>query len=259
MYKYQETILPKGQHYSRVNPPPSLEIAIARRDELEHIEQHIGAKADFRTPDDFTSDEEYDAWKRRAVAAIAYFRTELRFLDRWIKQRTPCDQQKDQKNREAVERLRNHVQKARDMLASSYTPVFSACSLPQDAVLAEARMQELVELIRRFNAFFAAFKEEAKNIVSQPEMIDLRRPLTTIYQQIMAERSIVVHYVNKHNIPRPEQWMTFLLDLVERGIREGVILTSEEQAFLQEICEYQTEKQKRLGKKISNGVLQAVL
>jgi hypothetical protein len=224
----------RGGHYNSRNLPPSHEVALSRISELELAVQSIETQLEFGDPDEFDTDEAYLGWKKRSTSALAHYRNELHFLRRWIRGGRPPSSS-DEHYRAALESITSSVRRMTDLMKDAYKRVYTEGHLPSDLATAHKRSSQIVPLIQRCNGLFADLKKQAEEgKVGDDTMVKLRRPLSTLYMEMVAERKLLGEFMRSQRGERVD-WTLFLISLVERGMEAQLVLAEEETAILEEI------------------------
>ncbi|MDB5238037.1 MAG: hypothetical protein JWM46_307 [Candidatus Kaiserbacteria bacterium] len=133
-------------------------------------------------------------------------------------------------------------------MSKAYKRIYTEQNPPPDLVTAQRRKQELVPLSLVFQARFTELKGLQKDNdggeVNDFKMSRLRRPLTTLYNEMAAENKLLSDFIKSHRTTstvdandksRRVDWTLFLLGLVERGVAAGLVLANEERNLVEEI------------------------
>ncbi len=183
--------------YRRSNPPESYEVALARISELEVIVEDIGASIEFGDPQEFDTDEDFFDWKKRAIHALAWRRSELHFLNRWIK----LPAQLNEKQQAALEGMASDIGRLVDLIRERYTPLYSEKNMPQQPSDAYKRISELGPLLSDCTRLFTNLKKQAKDIgLDNTSLSAVRQPLSSINSQIVAERVLLSQFLISYRV-----------------------------------------------------------
>lgn len=224
----------RGGYYNSRNPPPSHEVALSRISELELVTQNIETQLEFSNPNEFDTDEAHAGWKRRSTRALTYYRNELHFLRRWLRGGKPPSSS-DERYRTALENITTSVRRMTELMKDAYKRVYVEGHMPSNLAVARKRSLEIVPLIQRCTGLFADLKKQAEEgEIGDDTMVKLRRPLSRLYMDMMAERKLLNEFMREQRGERVD-WTLFLISLVERGIEAGLVLTQEETDILEEI------------------------
>ena len=132
--------------YSKKNPPPSLEEAECRREELVNSIGVTETKLQFNTANDFSCEAEFVGWRSRAMTALGFMRVEKTYLDEFILVHTPWDGTKASKQQKyaAYTDLTTFVEDRIDEYAYSEVDALPVEMVEDRRVLLDRRAQLLI-------------------------------------------------------------------------------------------------------------------
>ncbi len=230
--------------YNPQNPPPNLDAAYAQIWERQEQAEHINAQLEHTSPEEYPTDNEFFAWKGRAISALAHTRAEVRFLGHWI------DEQKFAQNLKefsAVQwsapfQIGATIERLVAEMRARYQPTYSETVLPIDRASAYGRRSEIKIIITRFQGFFSGVKMlmTAANIGGDAEK-NLLSPMVSIMRAVELEASILRKYLRATD---GEDLVLFLISLLDRAMSEGFVPNSEEDRFLNRIRELKRNESK---------------
>ena len=236
------------KRYSRTNPPPSEEVALATIDRLNADVASIEANLDYADPGIFPNDEKYRVWRRRTTSALAYTRQELTFLEKWVQgwQQTARQSQRQVPGSRGiydnlqlvVQNIRTRVQELAEEIGSSHTIRYITAQPPESVAAAQERMSYLTgvkqQLQGAFSEVTAAWTEHP---LRRNDMPGVKAPLQKILSKVEVEMSIVKGYICTHAAQSPvtSNWKGVCAKALMRAVAEGFVLTPTEQAVLAQI------------------------
>lgn len=218
---------PKAGLYGLTNPPPSKEIAAERLQVMQVEAEAIEVQLEHADPGEYENENSYLLWRRKALRALAYYRTERNYLEQWLALQ-PLSREKEQE-------LLSMINKAVEDFRGKYQRVHDVNNPPNNLQGARSRLHELQTLVREIEGVFITFSEAAKEVDSS-ERKRLRSPLVLLLQAAQEELRLVKGYLQTS--PHFNR-LVFLLSLVERGLAMGLPLSVEEHLRLQLIRDQQ--------------------
>ena len=255
--------------FSRTNPPPSKEAALTRTDLLDEKVTLIETQLEHHSPDSFESEEAYEGWRKRAMDALGFARTERRFLRKWVADRQhealEAAQRKEKEERRAAEaaqratrreeaknafhpedgsdlaaivgQIKGRVRALAEEIGRDYTPIYSAVSLPTDLATAEERLEQLGAIKLRLQGAFAEVVAAWSAHPLHPRALPgVKAPLSKILSGIELELSVLRGYIRTTRAKDPRQdWKTVCFHALERAVAGGFQLTPDEQIVFEQL------------------------
>jgi len=184
------------RHYTPKNTPPSQEVAIARIKELELVEENIKTQLEFCDPDEHETDKAFFRWKTGATNALSHYRIELKFLRKWMLDGMPSSPSGERYRtalEEVAKSVRQMVEEVKEVCSGAYTEEH----LPHDLAAAHERSTQLIPIIERFKELFSDLKKQAaRDEIDDSTMVELRRPLSTLFNGISAEKGFLNRFIS---------------------------------------------------------------
>jgi hypothetical protein len=231
--------------YSRKNPPASEEIALERMDCLNIQIPQIEVRLDHEEPEAYPDEETYQGWRRRAIALLGFHKTELSFLEKWVARQQaaapaqnksvaiPDKQAQDERVKldERLAVLQERIRGMAEKVERQYSPVYSAESLPENVYEAHRRVAEIGIVRIEINQYLSEAEIACAGIF-KPQKLGLKSPLQVLLNAINKEAAILKEYIRtqavlEHQVPL--EWRLVCAQAIARAVKEGLVLTPEEQ------------------------------
>jgi len=238
----------RGGFYNHDNPPLSTDIAQTRLYEIERVIEDISVQLDHTRADEFETDEDFFVWKSRAMKAAGHYRSESRYLERWMKEQTrtrTSDETKSDvqhitssQHQMALRRVSEEVQRVTLRVQKLYKRTYVEGHLPADIQVAQVRRKLLRDLELEFRACFMSLRNEAHAFgVGAKKLAELRRPISKLHEELKSEIQLLTNFIDENRGGRVD-WVMFLLSLIERAVDGGFLITDSEREVLEEIRDY---------------------
>lgn len=228
----EEYLDPDFAGFSMHYPPPSVAIAYVRLEHVIGTTEHIRAQLEFAHPDDYETDEEFNDWKRRAVSALAYNRTETSFLERWISRQELIPLTLNSNGwTDPVPGFASAIESVSALFRAEYQAIYTENFLPPDIISAQERKDKLNALSQKYKGVVAGFSLLFKickvNTQSRDTMSNL---LDGLVSSLEKEDRLVGRYIRSRRMGNFE----ILIKALERSVSEGFSLADEEITVLEE-------------------------
>lgn len=230
------------KRFCRTNPPPNKKVALETIDELNADIAQIEAQLDHPDPDNYPSDDEYQAWRHKALGALSFTKEEVKFLEKWLKgpQETEVSQFTHKTLQDIAEKIRARARNLATEIESSYTSCYTDLVQPESLAVAQERMTHLTGIKQRVEG---AFTEVTGAWIEYPlrrkDLPSVKAPLQKILTQVEIEIGVVKGYIRINKVrDLTSSWNIVCLKALARAVAEGFILTVEEQAVYDLLCDY---------------------
>ena len=230
----------RGRLYTYGNPPPSREAAISRLETLEVAVAEVVAQLEKPDFNGFATNYHFEYWKVRATNALAHMRAEINYLQRWINHQDQLDREKqNQLNREKhevaipiPEGIEASIWNIVEIMRKKFHPVYTEGRLPLDLAETYNRKYELYVIGKEFMKIFEDLKVQGKTAeVGRQKMINAQRPLSDLYQELIAERKLLNDFLSE----KRGNWKPLVLSIIDRAIASGFVISDEEKTFLHDL------------------------
>ncbi len=241
-----QTEVPRINHYSRINPPPSGEVALKRIDGLSVEVTQIEVELDHADPEFFQTEEGYQHWRHRATKALGHKKSELVFLERWVREQEYVARRFVEPVRGSAEihrDLRTDAQSIRNRVADlvreirgSYTPCYTAVHEVESMPVANERLTQLARVRHQLQAAFAEVTAAwTSHRLRRGDLSGVKSPLQKILMEIEIETSVVREYVQLQHTSFSSDWKAVCARALERAVSEGFVLTEPEKVVLEQL------------------------
>ncbi len=238
---------PERVRFSLMNSPPSIQAARAKLDEVGTAIEHIAAELEFSTPEDFASDDDYQSWRKRATAALAYNRQERTYLAGWIRSAEAKKAQELSLQAAAsdIARIDGEVKEINGFVeeviaCSGFRRLFNDKSYPNNLATARERRERLIKMRTSIENAIAELKERRVQACDtvRKRTSNAKRRLAAMINPINQELGFLRGFIgrNPHKVSQYD-WLTICISLIERLRREGVALTKDEDGMYAEMIE----------------------
>ena len=223
--------------YHAGNPPPSLQAAQDRLQLVQTTIPQIESQIEFSSPDDFSNDDLQRQWVSRATKALGYWRAERNYLSAWVAKMTslmaspeggpagsgfvPVDGD-----------FSSRIENALAYIRARYTPRYSVTNPPSDESALQKRLRELTHLWSRMETLYSGLRDAAAILrLSEDSLKAQTLPISEIAVKIQ-EESLYLHSVRR---TLKSKEVRFLLEIVDRALANGFVITEEERLKLAEV------------------------
>lgn len=176
------------------NPPDDEQVAQARKETLDQEIAFLEVTIDLRVPGDFSSEEAYTDWRKRAISAFGFMRSEATFIRQWLASRgcggvetLAFNKRQKELNRIALG-IRRQAQELADEIGKTYAPVFSPDNSPPDIASARDRLDRVICIKRQVEiAFTTVTNAWTAHPLQRQDLPGVKAPLQRMAASIEAE------------------------------------------------------------------------
>lgn len=143
--------------YGHKNPPTSVDAARERLDALELDIQQVKAQIEFADPNDFSVNDEFHEWKKRAMRAIASYSAEMSYLRSFVNGGEVNKRVSDAD----VKEVRKEIDKITKNVRKHYHEIIGD-GLITDVIVADTQYASLDAFREDVGNMFVAIREGAK-------------------------------------------------------------------------------------------------
>jgi len=226
----------EGVRYNRNNPPRTEEEAKDRVDQLSGDITCIETDLEHKQVESFADDAAYEAWRSRAIAALALKKTEFKFLRDWLK---GVDQAKKPDLMKISQEIRDRAKNMAEEIRPDYVRVYDAEHLPSTPNEAHQRLAAVGTVRVRVQACLSEISAAwVQYPLRRSDLIAVKAPLVEILNEIEAEAKITKAFITKDvadALPKRRFWKSVCVTALTRAAVSGFVLTPEEQEVLNDL------------------------
>lgn len=198
------------ERFSRLNPPKSEEEAQRKLEQLADDISHIEADLEHKEVESFPNEADYEIWRKRAISALGYKKSELKFLETWMKQFAEA---KVKASHDAtVQHYKERVAASVQRFSTVFKTVHGFHAPVGDAVGAQARLDVLVKAVAEIEKELSELNEFSMATgLTHTEAAEAKKPLA----KLLKEGATEIYYLRDflrvsmpsdgRNVSTPEQ------------------------------------------------------
>lgn len=265
---------PEKNRYSAINPPPSIEVANARLEQIALDMVQIDVDLKHIKVDHYDSEDDYLDWHRRASAALVHMTLEKKFLLNWREKKIA-----EKHSQEFSGKKKILVDCVVEFLGQiKFAPQFTSTKLPKDREEADSRMKDLLAglmvLGAKINELRAKGEESGLNIAIIQKVLV---PVQKVVSDANLEVTVIKRYIASLNrggflsLPQPSsdpalagilteiaetkkelqmnavEMLSFVFGLLEENL-DSIVLRPEDKKVFDTISRYVrlTERRKKI-------------
>lgn len=221
--------------FNNSNPPPDEATANRQVEDVTQAIAQIESDLDFKEVESFETEAEYEEWRHRAIAALAKYRAEIRFLERWLQttQRGLRPSTNGHQLGTIARDIRAKASAWAGVIASTYRVQFTPERPPLTLDQANSRMSELIILKQRIQQACATINQSwTSHPLSRRDLPGAKAPLQSLLASVEIEISVVRRFRRSNASITRLQVLTQALD---RAMTGGFELTTKERRVYSEI------------------------
>jgi hypothetical protein len=180
--------------FNKLNPPKSEEEAQRKIIQLNDDICHIEADLEHKEVESYPSEADYEIWRKRAISALGYKKSEQKYLDSWLKG-VDAERLIQNKSR-SLESLRVRIRGFADKIEQTLPGMTGQ---PSSLEVALKRQNDLKMLHQEIETEFVQVKASAKTSgLTEKELTEVRKPLKVALNEVESRQRSLQGYISRH-------------------------------------------------------------